>query len=87
MLMKHRYQHHQVLFDIGIVDHPEPFTKLVHQGMILGTDGEKMSKSKGNVINPDDIVKVRDRVRVGVKVRVVLSFRLRLPTQALNLNP
>lgn len=47
---------HQVLHDIGVVDHPEPFLKLVHQGMILGSDGEKMSKSRGNVINPDDIV-------------------------------
>lgn len=47
---------HKVLFDIGVVDHPEPFKKLVHQGMILGGDGEKMSKSRGNVINPDDIV-------------------------------
>merc|ERR1712127_1024096 len=47
---------HQVLFDLGYTKHPEPFQKLVHQGMILGTDGEKMSKSRGNVINPDDIV-------------------------------
>ena len=47
---------HKVLFDIGVVDHDEPFTKLVHQGMILGSDGEKMSKSRGNVINPDDVV-------------------------------
>lgn len=47
---------HKVLYDIGVVDHPEPFIKLVHQGMILGSDGEKMSKSRGNVINPDDIV-------------------------------
>ena len=47
---------HQVLFDLGYTSHPEPFQKLVHQGMILGTDGEKMSKSRGNVINPDDIV-------------------------------
>jgi len=47
---------HQVLYDIGVVDHSEPFLKLVHQGMILGSDGEKMSKSRGNVINPDDIV-------------------------------
>ena len=47
---------HKVLFDLGVVDHPEPFTNLVHQGMILGTDGEKMSKSRGNVINPDDVV-------------------------------
>ena len=47
---------HQVLFDLGVTEHPEPFQKLVHQGMILGTDGEKMSKSRGNVVNPDDIV-------------------------------
>lgn len=47
---------HQVLFDLGCTKHPEPFQKLVHQGMILGPDGEKMSKSRGNVINPDDIV-------------------------------
>jgi leucyl-tRNA synthetase len=48
---------HKVLFDLGRVKHPEPFMKLVHQGMILGEDNEKMSKSRGNVINPDDIVK------------------------------
>lgn len=48
---------HRVLHDLGVVDHPEPFTKLVHQGIILGADGEKMSKSRGNVINPDDVVK------------------------------
>mmetsp|Transcript_31926 Transcript_31926/g.93830 ORF Transcript_31926/g.93830 Transcript_31926/m.93830 type:complete len:930 (+) Transcript_31926:58-2847(+) len=47
---------HQVLFDLGYTSHPEPFQKLVHQGMILGSDGEKMSKSRGNVVNPDDIV-------------------------------
>jgi leucyl-tRNA synthetase len=45
-----------VLFDMGYTKHPEPFRKLVHQGMILGSDGEKMSKSRGNVVNPDDIV-------------------------------
>lgn len=47
---------HQVLFDLGYTQHPEPFQKLVHQGMILGSDGEKMSKSRGNVVNPDEIV-------------------------------
>jgi leucyl-tRNA synthetase len=47
----------KVLFDAGVVSHSEPFQKLVHQGMILGGDGEKMSKSRGNVINPDDVVK------------------------------
>ncbi|MEG1987374.1 MAG: leucine--tRNA ligase [Bacilli bacterium] len=44
------------LFDKGIVPVKEPFKKLVHQGMILGTNGEKMSKSRGNVINPDQMV-------------------------------
>ncbi len=44
------------LSDIGILDHKEPFQKLIHQGMILGPGGQKMSKSKGNVINPDDVI-------------------------------
>jgi leucyl-tRNA synthetase len=47
---------HRVLYDLGYTKHKEPFQKLVHQGMILGSDGEKMSKSRGNVVNPDDIV-------------------------------
>ncbi len=47
---------HKVLYDCGIVQSKEPFFKLFNQGMILGEDGVKMSKSKGNVINPDDIV-------------------------------
>ena len=47
---------HKVLYDCGIVKTKEPFQKLFNQGMILGEDGEKMSKSKGNVINPDDVV-------------------------------
>ena len=45
------------LYNKGLVPIKEPFAKLRHQGMILGTNGEKMSKSKGNVINPDDMVK------------------------------
>src|SRR5262249_9464232 len=48
---------HKVLFDAGIVKHAEPFLKLVHQGMILGENNEKMSKSRGNVVNPDDVVR------------------------------
>ena len=47
----------QYLYNKGIVSHKEPFYKLRHQGMILGSNGEKMSKSKGNVVNPDDMVK------------------------------
>ncbi len=47
---------HKVLYDLGVVPTKEPFQKLVNQGMILGSNHEKMSKSKGNVVNPDDIV-------------------------------
>ncbi|MEY8442370.1 leucine--tRNA ligase [Lactobacillaceae bacterium 24-114] len=47
---------HKFLYDLGLVPTKEPFMKLVNQGMILGSNHEKMSKSKGNVINPDEIV-------------------------------
>ncbi|HSL02378.1 MAG TPA: leucine--tRNA ligase [Nitrospiraceae bacterium] len=47
---------HKVLYDIGIVSTPEPFRKLVHQGIVLGEDNQKMSKSRGNVVNPDEIM-------------------------------
>jgi leucyl-tRNA synthetase len=47
---------HKVLFDLGYVSTPEPFFKLVNQGLILGEDGQKMSKSRGNVVNPDDVL-------------------------------
>ncbi len=47
---------HKVLFDLGIVPQSEPFKKLFHQGIILGEDGVKMSKSRGNVANPDDVI-------------------------------
>jgi leucyl-tRNA synthetase len=48
---------HKFLYDIGVVPTKEPFQKLFNQGMILGENNEKMSKSKGNVVNPDDIIK------------------------------
>jgi leucyl-tRNA synthetase len=48
---------HKVLFDLGHVSTAEPFFKLVNQGLILGEDGQKMSKSRGNVVNPDDVLK------------------------------
>lgn len=48
---------HKVLYDCGVVSTKEPFQKLVNQGMILGENGEKMSKSRGNVVNPDAVVK------------------------------
>jgi len=47
---------HKVLFDLGVVSQSEPFKKLFHQGIILGEDGVKMSKSRGNVANPDDVI-------------------------------
>ena len=47
---------HKLLFDLGHVRTPEPFQKLVNQGLIMGEDGQKMSKSRGNVVNPDDVV-------------------------------
>ena len=47
---------HKVLFDCGVVPDDEPFPRLLNQGLILGEDGEKMSKSRGNVINPDDVI-------------------------------
>src|SRR5215467_7256923 len=47
---------HKVLFDIGVVSTLEPFKKLVHQGIVLGEDNQKMSKSRGNVVNPDEMM-------------------------------
>ena len=47
---------HKVLYDIGVVTSPEPFKKLVHQGIVLGEDNQKMSKSRGNVVNPDEMI-------------------------------
>ncbi|MDQ5883036.1 MAG: leucyl-tRNA synthetase [Patescibacteria group bacterium] len=47
---------HKFLLDLGVVTTPEPFQKLINQGVILGEDGEKMSKSRGNVVNPDTII-------------------------------
>ena len=54
-LLYARFWNH-VLFDLGLVSNKEPFKKLFNQGMIRGEDGQKMSKSRGNVINPDDVV-------------------------------
>ena len=54
-LLYARFWHH-VLHDLGLVSTKEPFKKLYNQGMILGNDGAKMSKSRGNVVNPDDII-------------------------------
>ena len=55
-LLYSRFWHH-VLFDLGLVSTKEPFQKLYNQGMIRGEDGQKMSKSRGNVVNPDIVVK------------------------------
>lgn len=57
---------HKFLYDIGVVSQSEPFTQLRNQGLIMGPDGQKMSKRFGNVVNPDDIVKLygADSLRV-----------------------
>jgi leucyl-tRNA synthetase len=55
-LLYSRFWHH-VLHDLGLVSTREPFQRLVNQGMILGEDGQKMSKSRGNVVNPDDMIR------------------------------
>lgn len=47
---------HKVLYDYGVVHSQEPFHRLIHQGLILGEDGQKMSKSRGNVVNPDEVI-------------------------------
>src|SRR5438094_9218926 len=47
---------HKVLFDLGYVSKPVPFQRLVNQGIILGEDNQKMSKSRGNIVNPDDVI-------------------------------
>jgi leucyl-tRNA synthetase len=47
---------HKVLFDLGYVSKSEPFQRLVNQGIILGEDNQKMSKSRGNIVNPDDVI-------------------------------
>jgi len=46
----------KVLFDLGYISKPEPFQRLVNQGIILGEDNQKMSKSRGNIVNPDDVI-------------------------------
>lgn len=61
---------HKVLFDCGLVSSNEPFLKLAHQGVVMGTDGQRMSKSRGNVVNPDDV-----RAEYGADAaRIYISF-------------
>jgi len=77
---------HKVLYDIGVVPTKEPFKKLFHQGMILGENGEKMSKSRGNVINPDTIVESHgaDALRVYEMFMGPLEAALPWSTQGLD---
>lgn len=77
---------HKFLYDINVVSTPEPFTKLFHQGMILGENNEKMSKSRGNVVNPDDIVLSHgaDALRVYEMFMGPLESSLQWSTQGLD---
>lgn len=61
---------HKALYDMKMVSHPEPYVRRMNRGLIMGPDGQKMSKSKGNVIDPDDVV-----TRLGADtVRMYLAF-------------
>ncbi|MFV0255602.1 MAG: leucine--tRNA ligase, partial [Erysipelotrichaceae bacterium] len=77
---------HKVLYDCGVVKTKEPFGKLFHQGMILGDNGEKMSKSRGNVVNPDDIIKSHgaDTLRIYEMFMGPLEAALPWSTQGLD---
>ncbi len=77
---------HKFLYDIGAVGTKEPFQKLFHQGMILGENNEKMSKSRGNVVNPDDIVLSHgaDALRVYEMFMGPLESALQWNTQGLD---
>ena len=57
---------HKVLFDLGYLSKPEPFQRLVNQGIILGEDNQKMSKSRGNIVNPDDVIDAIRRGRISL---------------------
>ncbi len=77
---------HKFLYDLGVVNSKEPFKKLFHQGMILGENNEKMSKSRGNVVNPDDIVLSHgaDALRVYEMFMGPLEAALKWSTQGLD---
>ncbi len=77
---------HKVLYDAKVVPTKEPFAKLFHQGMILGENGEKMSKSRGNVVNPDDIIETHgaDTLRVYEMFMGPLESALPWNTQGLD---
>lgn len=77
---------HKFLYDMDVVSTPEPFQKLFHQGMILGENNEKMSKSRGNVVNPDDIVQSHgaDALRVYEMFMGPLESSLQWNTQGLD---
>ncbi|NLC42000.1 MAG: leucine--tRNA ligase [Erysipelothrix sp.] len=77
---------HKFLYDMDVVSTPEPFQRLFHQGMILGENNEKMSKSRGNVVNPDDIVQSHgaDALRVYEMFMGPLESSLQWNTQGLD---
>lgn len=77
---------HKFLYDLKIVSTPEPFMKLVNQGIILGEDGEKMSKSRGNVVNPDEVIKEygADSLRMYEMFMGPLNFSKSWNTKSIN---
>jgi leucyl-tRNA synthetase len=70
---------HKFLYDIGVTHTPEPYAKRTSQGMILAEDGQKMSKSRGNVINPDDIVKEYGADTLRLYIMFIGDFEKTLP--------
>jgi len=77
---------HKFLYDIGVVSTLEPFKKLINVGVILGEDGEKMSKSRGNTISPDEIVKLYgvDSLRIYELFMGPLTYSMRWNTKSIN---
>ncbi len=77
---------HKFLYDLGVVSQPEPFKQLINQGMILGEDGEKMSKSRGNVVSPDEVIKTygADTLRMYEMFMGPLTFTKSWDTKGIN---
>ena len=77
---------HKFLYDLGLVSTKEPFTKLINVGVVLGEDGEKMSKSRGNTISPDEVIKQYgvDSLRMYELFMGPLTYSMRWNTKSIN---